>query len=192
MPQPYPTAGHPDAKDLEQAEKFGRGMALRSMRVAAGETDLVPPAPPELAPMGPPPGAGKAPKGVVHPFSSMLQFDKEKCLYPACTLCMDNCPTFGIDLSLDPPMIAKPCIDCEFCARLCPTGALDMLPWLESMEEMTIGFMPAMLESLERAEAEGQFRRLIPLGEIDTTHTGYGHFTAHPQWIPGKGAQSEE
>ena len=57
------------------------------------------------------------------------------------------------------------------------------------MEELTVGFMPGMLESLDKAEAEGRFRRLIPLSEIDTTHTGYRHFTAHPRWILGKGAQ---
>ena len=45
MPQPYPTAGHPDAIDLEEAEAFGGEMAVRSMRIRAGETDLIPPAP---------------------------------------------------------------------------------------------------------------------------------------------------
>jgi flavodoxin len=30
MPQPYPTAGHPDEIDLEEVEEFGREMALRS------------------------------------------------------------------------------------------------------------------------------------------------------------------
>jgi flavodoxin/NAD-dependent dihydropyrimidine dehydrogenase PreA subunit len=189
MPQPYPTAGHPDATDLEQAEAFGREMALRSMRIAAGEMHLIPPAPEELAPLGPPPSAGKGPEAVVRTFSGLLQFHREKCLYPNCTLCMDNCPTYGLDLSLDPPVLADNCIDCEFCARLCPTGALDMLPWLEAMEEMTVSFMPRMLESLEKAETEGQFRRLIPLSEIDTTRTGYRQYTAHPQWILGKGAQ---
>jgi flavodoxin/NAD-dependent dihydropyrimidine dehydrogenase PreA subunit len=283
MPQPYPTVGHPDDIDLAEAEEFGREMALRSMRVTAGETDLIPPpaeAPPPMyalagggpAPSVPPSGAGPAyggpppagagpipggppagmppaggppaggppagmppaggpPAGGPPPgmppaggppagmppaggppagmppaggppaggplpngldsFANMLAFDREICLHPKCTLCMDNCPVYGIDLSVDPPLIAQPCVDCEFCARICPTGALDMLSWLQAMEEMTVGFMPKMMESLNKAEAEGKFRRLIPMSEVDLSHTGYRQYTNHPQWVLGKGAQKD-
>ena len=45
---------------------------------------------------------------VVGSFSRLLKFDKEKCLYPSCTLCMDNCPMQGMDLSLDPPVLPSP------------------------------------------------------------------------------------
>ena len=64
MPQPYPTAGHPDATDLEEAEAFGREMAVRSMRIRAGETDLIPaaPAPPDPPPPAPPGPSGDAPR----------------------------------------------------------------------------------------------------------------------------------
>ena len=192
MPQPYPTLGHPDAIDVAEAEEFGREIALRSMRVTAGETDLIPPAAEEPPPLYAPAGAGAAPAPIVmDSLTNMLTFDRKKCLYPRCTLCMDNCPTYGIDLSVDPPVVAQPCIDCEFCARLCPTGALDMVTWLQSMEEMTMGFMGKMLESLDRAEAEGRFRRLIPISEIDLSHTGYRQYTKHPQWVLGKGAQKD-
>ena len=193
MPQPYPTAGHPDATDLEEAEAFGREMAARSIRIRAGETDLIPPAPPALPapPASAPPGpSGNAPRVEVEgAFGRLLKFDEEKCLYPSCTLCMDNCPMYGIDLSVDPPILAKPCIDCEFCARLCPTGALDMTLFLEAMEDMTVGFRPKMIECLAEAEKGGRFRPLIPLSEVDTTRTGYKEYTAHPQWILGKGPQ---
>lgn len=201
MPQPYPTRGHPDAVDLAEAEEFGREIALRSMRVSAGETDLIPPPaeapPPMYAPAGggsapsvPPAGGGPGPGGM-DSFVNMLAFAREMCLYPKCTLCMDNCPTYGIDLSVDPPVVAQPCVDCEFCARICPTGALDMLSWLQGMEKMTVGFMPKMMESLDKAEAEGTFRRLIPMSEIDLSQTGYRQYTKHPQWILGKGAQKD-
>ena len=53
---------------------------------------------------------------------------------------MDHCPMQRMDLSVDPPILARPCVDCEFCARLCPTGALDMAAWLKAMEDMTAGF----------------------------------------------------
>jgi hypothetical protein len=46
-----------------------------------------------------------------------------------------------------------------------------------------------MLDSLAEAEKGGRFRRLIPLSEVDTTRTGYKEYTAHPQWILGKGPQ---
>jgi len=221
MPQPYPTKGHPDAVDLAEAEEFGREIALRSMRVSAGETDLIPPPaeapppmyapaggsvpgapPPGAGPMpsgppaggppagGPPPGAGPGP-GEIEGFANMLAFDRKKCLYPKCTLCMDNCPTYGIDLSVDPPLIAQPCVDCEFCARLCPTGAIDMLSWLQAIEDMTVGFMGKMMDSLDKAEGEGKFRRLIPMSEIDLSHTGFRQYTKHPQWVLGKGAQKD-
>jgi hypothetical protein len=45
--EPYPTRGHPDEVDLKEAEDFGREMVVRSWRISAGETDLVPPQPQE-------------------------------------------------------------------------------------------------------------------------------------------------
>jgi ferredoxin len=102
---------------------------------------------------------------------------------------MDNCPTYGIDLSVDPPELGQPCLDCEFCARLCPTGALDMDEWVQIIEKMTARFTPMGLEFLEKAEAEGHFRRLLPLEEFDADRPGYTLHTTHPQWIIGKGAQ---
>ena len=182
MPQPYLTAGHPDALDLEEAECFGREMAVRSMRIRVGETDLIPAAPPPFVLPKPSPDFPRVPS-----FSGLLKFDKEKCLYPNCTLCMDHCPMQGMDLSLDPPILAKPCLDCEFCARLCPTGALDMTPWLEAMDEMTTRLAHMIPDGVAQAEKGGRFRRLIPLCEVETARTGYKIYTDHPQWILGKG-----
>jgi hypothetical protein len=45
MPEPYPTAGHPDDIDLREAEAFGREMVMRSWKITAGETSLIPPEP---------------------------------------------------------------------------------------------------------------------------------------------------
>ena len=189
MPQPYPTAGHPDAQDLDEAEGFGREMALRSAKIRAGETDLIPPAPPELPPRPPRASEGKRMTELIDSFGGLLVFDRSKCLYPDCSLCMDNCPTYGNDLSIDPPTLGKPCIGCEFCARVCPTGALDMSAWVEEMIEATKKHLPSMLTSLEKAEAEGVFRRLISLDRIDLDDPGIRNFTAHPQWIIGRGPQ---
>ena len=53
---PYPAKGHPDEVDLKEAEDFGREMVLRSRKIAAGETDLIPPEPVFQMPSLPPPG----------------------------------------------------------------------------------------------------------------------------------------
>jgi ferredoxin len=198
MPQPYPTAGHPDAIDLKEAEDFGREMVERSWRISAGETDLIPPVPP--APLMPDMSSLPERGDVIATgkYASMLKFHEDKCLYPNCRLCMDNCPMEGIDLSVKPPVIAKPCLDCEFCARLCPTGALDIAEWVEAMASMTSnvfeGPSGGMLYMFKKAEADGSFRRLAQGDNPDEYYSnldnyGFKRHKKHPQWIIGKGAQ---
>lgn len=46
------------------------------------------------------------------------------------------------------PSSASPCLGCEFCARLCPMGALDMSAWLEEMIEATKKHLPVRCQSL--------------------------------------------
>jgi ferredoxin len=97
---------------------------------------------------------------------------------------------YGIDLSVTPPVLAKPCLGCEWCARLCPTGALDMDEWIKAMVAMTGNHMPGfMFTILEKAEAEGRFRRLIPVEKLKLDTYGYMLHKKHPQWIIGKGPQ---
>jgi ferredoxin len=184
MPQPYPTAGHPDMIDLQEADTFGQEMVERSRKITAGALDLIPPPPPP----GPPPPPVKD-NSTLH-FSSLLKYHKDKCLYPECRLCMENCPMYGIDLSVDPPVLAKPCLSCEFCARLCPTGALDMNEWLETMVTMGSKFLPnALKHFMTEAGADGRFRRLIPLEDLKFDTYGYMLHKKHPQWVIGKGQQ---
>jgi flavodoxin/NAD-dependent dihydropyrimidine dehydrogenase PreA subunit len=137
-PEPYWTTGHPDEIDLNEAEAFGRELVQKSWRISAGETDLILPEPQETALPPLPSSQGNAPpfdiiglEKVLHSFPTKLKYHKEKCLFPQCRICMDNCPLDGIDLSVDPLILAKPCINCEFCARVCPTGALDMDEWMK-------------------------------------------------------------
>jgi ferredoxin len=125
MPEPYPTAGHPDDIDLKETAEFDREMAMRSIRITAGEPGLIPPEPSPWEPPKPPDGPPQNPDNP-HSFSRKLKFHKEICLYLKCRLCMENCPVTGIGLSVNPPVLIKSCLDFEFCARLCPTGALDM------------------------------------------------------------------
>jgi flavodoxin/Fe-S-cluster-containing hydrogenase component 2 len=182
--EPYPTAGHPDAIDLKEAEEFGQIMVDRSRRIMAGETTLIPPdsfSPP------PPPEAEKFSQDIIHALPSLLKFHKEKCLYPKCRLCMEHCPMDGIDLTVKPPVLAKPCINCEFCARICPTGAIDIMDWVISLSEPA--FMKSLIElNLDKAEKAGKFRRLLPKDRIGTIPS-YKLHPSHPQWIVGKGFQ---
>jgi flavodoxin/ferredoxin len=184
MPQPYATAGHPDEIDIKEAEVFGREMVERSWRISAGESALIPQVPP----------ARPLPKGrddvTPKSFPSLVKFSKEKCLYPQCRLCMDNCPMEGIDLSVEPPVIGKPCLGCEFCARLCPTGAIDAGDFYIAMSgahSSVLNLHP--FPALDKAEAEGRFRRLLPKEKIGLDTYGYTVSKKHPQWIIGKGPQ---
>lgn len=124
-PKPYFTDGHPDEIDLQEAEAFGRDMAERAVRIAAGETGLIPtipkgrdvPVPFQSHPIGEPfPGAN--PKRVVN---------KDKCLYPECTACADCCPVSAIKLNEDPPVFKSSCYNCSLCNRICPTGAIELI-----------------------------------------------------------------
>jgi len=186
MPKPYPTDGHPDEIDLKEAEDFGKEMVERSRKISAGETDLIPPVPPV-----PPP----VPKKEVYDeidsrFRDMLKFHEEKCTYPECRLCMDNCPMDGIDLSVRPPILLNPCIKCCFCMFICPTGALDIEDWLDMASPTIIETVPSVfVPALAQAEAEGRFRRLIPLVEIDYANPLYKKYNKHPRWVIGKGLQ---
>lgn len=186
MPKPYPTDGHPDEIDLQEATDFGREMVENSRRIAAGESGLIPPTPPW------PEEVKKEdldPAALEPSFSSIVKYHKEKCAYPKCRLCMDNCPVYGIDLSLKQPVIAKPCIGCEFCTRICPTGAIDSEAFNEILEQLTIKELPRFyIPPLIKAQAEGRFRPLVPFEKAGTS-TPIFKAHKHPQWIIGKGLQ---
>jgi len=118
------------------------------------------------------------------------KYDKTKCLYPKCQLCMDNCPLDGIDFTVDPPIIAKPCMHCMFCAKICPTGAMDGDFFYDTPAEKTWNSVPEFhLDALVKAEAEGKFRRLVPVDKIGLNNPYYKTHNSHPWWIIGKGLQ---
>ena len=73
---------------------------------------------------------------------------------------------------------------------MCPTGALDMDEWIESMIAATGKDLPMMMmPALDKAEKEGKFRRLIPVEKLKLDHFGYHEYKKHPRWIIGKGPQ---
>jgi flavodoxin/NAD-dependent dihydropyrimidine dehydrogenase PreA subunit len=188
MAEPYPTAGHPDEIDLKEAEDFGSEMVERSRRISAGETDLIPPVPQS-------PGNKRVPDWFKNlpaatQYKTLVKYHKEKCLYPECRLCMDNCPMDGIDLSVEPPVLAKPCIDCTWCSQICPTGAMDGSAWIENISPQWRNlFEKYILPPLVGAEAKGRFRRLVPLEKIGYDTPVYKLHNKYPRWVIGKGFQ---
>jgi ferredoxin len=137
QPVPYFTDGHPDEIDLGDAEEFGRTMADHAIRIAAGDTDLIP-----ALPRGPEAdklwklfdkefleavkafhGGGEFP---MHAIPNVRTVNKEKCIYPRCTACIDNCIVNLFDFSGPEPMVKKGCIGCDICDKICPVGAIDV------------------------------------------------------------------
>lgn len=171
LPKPYLTDGHPDEIDIREAVNFGNEMAEVSHKILSGESTFIPKMPsiPKMPPRN---------KNV----SPIPKFDKQKCRYPECRLCVDNCPMEGINLSVTPPIFAKPCRSCYFCELICPTGAIevDYEPLAKaSFERMKEVFVP----HLAQAEAEGSFRRLVPFEKVGWDTPYYKVYNKHPRYV---------
>jgi flavodoxin/NAD-dependent dihydropyrimidine dehydrogenase PreA subunit len=184
MPTPGPTDGHPDKIDLEEAEDWGRQMVWNSQRIYAGETGLIPPGP---APSSLPDFGDDSNVKDLR-YKEILRYDGSKCFYPKCRLCMDNCPMDGIDLTVEPPVLAKPCMNCGFCLMICPAEAIYadekkmelLCQWIR--EDMQKWDPPRLAE----AEAQGHFRRLVPENKISWNTLIYKVNRKHPGFIIGK------
>lgn len=142
MPKPYLTDGHPDDIDLQEAESFGKEMADRANKISMGQTELIPEIPkgkkadplwqPHTMtgpPPGPPPGAEKG--GEARPMPPIPEppvrsVNMEKCQYPSCTICIDNCLVNAFDFSEAPPKVKQDCLQCNLCNRLCPYDAIEV------------------------------------------------------------------
>ena len=96
--------GHPDKQDLDEAEEFGKEMALISQKIYAGDKSLIPeiPTPEEGQQSLWAPNTRNSGDIVFAspPPDSIPYFDLTKCVYPRCTQCIDNCPVKAIDLSM--------------------------------------------------------------------------------------------
>ena len=166
IPKPYFTDGHPDAIDLKEAEDFGREMVERSRRISLGETQLIPTLekgkeyderyfPVEESP--------EEFKKIV--FQTEFKVNTERCLYPQCTHCIDNCPTGAIDFSVSPPIFAKTCDLCWLCEQTCPRGAIEVD--YRALDSFHKPYNVSVLQkSVDTFEAKGLFRRLVPNEQI--------------------------
>jgi Fe-S-cluster-containing hydrogenase component 2/flavodoxin len=169
FPKPYLTDGHPDEIDLKEAEDFGKEMVDRTRQVLKGETRLIPSLP-ELLRI--------TRRGSWY---GTPRLNTQKCLYPKCHICMDRCPMNAIDLSTSPPTFAKNCKPCFFCEMICPTGAIEMD--YEPGAKMVLEDVKNMFEkAMEKAEAEGRFRRLIPKEKVGWNTPYFILNSKHPRF----------
>ncbi|MFC1533363.1 EFR1 family ferrodoxin [Thermodesulfobacteriota bacterium] len=172
LPKPYFTDGHPDEIDLKEAEDFGKEMFGFSRRITAGETDLIPPPPPP-----PPPRTSKFSRP-----QTQMDLKMQKCKYPECRLCMDNCPVNAIDLSISPPILTRKCRHCYFCEMICPEGAIEA-DYDSDVEKALSKAKHVFVELLDNAEAEGRFRRLVPKEDIGWDTPYYKVYKEHPRYV---------
>jgi flavodoxin/Pyruvate/2-oxoacid:ferredoxin oxidoreductase delta subunit len=123
MALPSGCDGHPDAIDLLAARNFGQELAKTAVRIAAGERNLIPAIPtgPQADPLFHPHGRHMYFPGLDLPKRT---FNMQKCKYPDCTVCVDNCPAKAINFTTKPPSIKKSCVNCCICDRLCPQEAI--------------------------------------------------------------------
>lgn len=198
FPKPYLTDGHPDDIDLKEAKEFGKQMVERSKRISAGDTSLIPQFPigrelgmemamevqriatnnAELpASLSFRHGSSKQPK-----FKTQTKLNMEKCTYPKCHLCVDNCPMEGIDLSVSPPRFAEPCMNCFFCEKICPTGAIEG-DFEEAAKIFRWRTEHILAPILAKAESEGRFRRLVPLEKVGWDTPYYKVYNKHPRLV---------
>jgi MinD superfamily P-loop ATPase len=106
------------------------------------------------------------------------KINMEKCT--VCGLCVDNCPTDSIDFSVSPPVFRDNCARCWFCEQICPEGAIE-IDW-EPFAKLHDKLIGNLIKSLEKAEAQGRFRRLVPVDKIDW-NTHWYQVSGHPRYV---------
>jgi len=97
-------------------------------------------------------------------------FDMNKCTYPKCTLCIDECPMDSIVFTHDPPYsvhVKRNCEGCDVCWCVCPENAIS-IPNIATTHALLKPSGPddGFFAALNAAEKAGKFRRLVPLDEI--------------------------
>lgn len=184
MPEPYYTAGHPDEIDCQEAREFGKEMVIRSRRISAGETELIPEMPKNDVDRNQAVAIVNMLLEYGNPQGKIVR-DPEKCIYPKCSRCMDYCTMGYTDLTCSPQKFGSEgcCCDdvheCAWCFMICPTGAIHLEPDVYEHVKPFIGARKPLFENiLKEAEERGEFRPLIDMEDVgfDTPYV-----IAHPK-----------
>ncbi len=166
MPKPYYTDGHPDEIDLKEAMEFGKEIAQRSQKIASGEIKLIPelPVKEEYEKLY----GAVMDLGSRDDMADLVKLkpvhNPDRCLYPKCTKCMDNCPTKSIDLADSPKINYNTCGPCMvwLCEQLCPSGAMEV-NWdiADNMMDTMTSIFKRLAEPMEKYKELRRFRSLI-------------------------------
>jgi flavodoxin/ferredoxin len=156
LPHPTITTGHPDSQDLQEAKEFGKTIARCSQALTSGDRNsITKPAP--VTEVWVPEEAAMLTPEIMAQIMPRLSINRERC--NDCGDCQDSCPVNGIDLETEPPRIQNPCIHCWYCAKICPTCAIEA-DW-NMMVKMMKDQFPRLIQALKDAESRGEFRWLI-------------------------------
>lgn len=195
-PKPYYSDGHPDEIDLEEAEAFGKEMIEQYQKITKGEIRLVPELPEGEeydklygTPIPLNEGMGKlmAEISIFKP-----TYDAEKCNYPKCTICIDNCPTHCINLSDSPQINYETCEPCHvwMCEQLCPTGAMKV-NWepFDEAKSAIKAYFDKLAEPMYEFKTLRHFRNLLTVEE--GSGTPLYQIQEHPKLVIRDGIMHE-
>ena len=194
---PWYTDEHPDGIDDTLAAGFAREMVAKSQQIAEGKRVAM--AKFQRLDSTSPHGFLKIPKRNIpesRGFEIRMTLDQNRCRYPKCHICVDNCPMNAIDLSIEPIIFRKDCISCLFCEVACPTGAIQIDPACiepqrkRMMEMFRIRKYPEFFE-VAKTKLIGNrstlYRMLVDKVELCSLDTMYGGAHAQrPRYRPGK------
>jgi flavodoxin/ferredoxin len=165
VPKPYFTDGHPDKIDLKEAEKFGKEMAERSLRVYKGEAGLIPDLPQgELYERmygsqnrGDEMMGGPARQKLLQARAQKFSLDMAKCT--RCNVCVEICPSKAIDFSTE-PVTFNACDRCWLCEQICPEAAISF-NYDFMLEAHNVAVEKMLVPALKIAQEMGRFRPLV-------------------------------
>lgn len=190
FPEPYYTAGHPDEIDLAEAKEFGKEICRHGEKYMAGDLTMALEAP---RPCMSQEHANVAIDHLSSRFNihGRLVRDPEKCLYPKCHLCMDNCTQDFIDLSKNKfgnyGDACDDCHGCTYCEMICPSGAIHpVIPYEEVCPVGVDCGHDLFANTLRAAQKEGKFREVHPLDQVGTKTPFYSVYNTHPRMKPLK------
>lgn len=155
---PYPTVttGHPDERDLKEAEDFGREISQCSLAVAKGDTGCIK-RPASVTEEWAIEQASQLTREFMDKAFPRLSINSETCIQ--CGDCVEACPVEGIDIEADPVRIQNPCIYCWNCVKICPTCSIET-DW-SGFDSIAPSQYRKYIKALNDAEARGEFRWLV-------------------------------
>jgi flavodoxin/ferredoxin len=199
MIKPYYTDGHPDEIDLKEAKAFGREIVERSRKIASGRLRLIPRLPRKEkydklygTPSFPQDPSDDFMKAREILFKLKPSVNMDKCRYPKCHICMDNCLTQSINLSKNLRISYQNCGPCMLwlCEQMCPTGAME-IDWelLKGYEDAIKSRFSKLAEPLKINKDIRRFRSLVPEKEEGRDGLLYRN-KHHPRLIMHHGVAS--